>query len=149
MRAVHVVEGYVKCDLCPALVVREVAAKTGGICSDCWAGGEGPNLRVLELVGRGTRLTARLRSNPKRVKPQPKTVADHQLERIKRTSRTRLAWIFRDLYDIILAEERAKAGLDPWPIDMALRCDGDPGAEQTLAFARAYHLLDENGVDHR
>lgn len=57
--------------------------------------------------------------------------------------------MFRDLYDIILAEERAAEGLDPWPIDMAVRYGPDPGAEQTLAFARAYHLLDENGVDHR
>lgn len=130
-------------------MIREVAGKTGGVCSGCWKGGAGPDLRTIELVGRGIRLTTRLRSRPGRVKSGGKSPSDRQLERIKRASQKRLSWIFRDLYDIILAEERAAAGLDPWPVDMAVRHGPDPGAEQTLAFARAYHLLDENGVDYR
>lgn len=59
----------------------------------------------------------------------------------------RLRAIFPDLYDILLAEERAAAGLDPWPLGTALATGPDPDGSQTERFAILYHALQDRGVN--
>lgn len=58
----------------------------------------------------------------------------------------RLRAIFGDFYDMLLAEERAAVGLDPWPIETVVGANPGLGAEETVDFAAVYHALDEHGV---
>jgi hypothetical protein len=51
-----------------------------------------------------------------------------------------------DLYDQLLAQERAKLGLEPWPIEIALRAGEDPDASKTLAALDGYDPAPTNGA---
>lgn len=62
----------------------------------------------------------------------------------KRAARKRLAAMFPDVYDMLLAEERGLLGLEPWPAEIALRSGGDPIVE--LGFAEMLTELDARGV---
>lgn len=135
------VQGYVTCLLCPELVVREVAARTGGICSGCFKGGRGPNMRRLEVVGRGYRIRVPTR-RPRPTKIRTRDAHHNDVVKAKLRANKRLRAIFPDLYDTLLAEERAAAGLDPWPMDMAVRHAWDPDCSQSMRFAEIYHALD-------
>lgn len=135
--------GYHTCRLCPNLVLRETSRKTGGVCDDCFKGGNGVNLRVIELVGRGYRIRVPARKRrPKR--PQPRHPDHHQSEKAKANALKRLKAIFPDLYDTLVAEERARLGLHPWPTEMAVRYGWDPDCHKTIEFARVYHALDQD-----
>lgn len=125
-------------------MLREVSRHTGGICSNCFKGGKGPNLRVIEVVGRGYRIRIPLRK-PQRSKWQPKDPNHHAAERAKARAHKRLKAIFPDLYDTLVAEERARLGLAPWPVVSAVRYGWDPDCKQTLEFAEVYHALHRQG----
>lgn len=127
--------------LCPNLVLNEVAARTGGICSECFGGGNGPNTIRIEVVGRGfrARVPRRRPKAPKR--NEPKHPDHHKAERAKQNAHKRLKAIFPDLYDTLVAEERARLGLHPWPTFMAVRHGWDPDCSQTMRIAEVYHAI--------
>lgn len=126
------------------MVLREVAARTGGVCKNCFRGGHGPDLHTIEIVGRGYRIRVPLhKAQVKR--RQPKDPNHHAAEHAKRRALKRLKAIFPDLYDTLVAEERARAGLDPWPTYTAVRDGWDPDCSETLRFAAVYHALDLQG----
>lgn len=126
-------------------MLREVAARTGGICSDCFAGGKGPDLRRIEIMGRGFRVRVPLRKPHIRLHRQPKHPDHHAAERAKQQALKRLRAIFPDLYDTLVAEERARSGLAPWPTETAVRYGWDPDCAETIRFAAVYHALDQQG----
>lgn len=132
--------GWRTCLLCSNLVINEVAARTGGICSECFAGGHGPNTIRIEVVGRGFRVRVP-RRRPRSRRPSDKHPDHHKAERAKTNALKRLKAIFPDLYDTLVAEERAKMGLHPWPTHMAVRYGWDPDCSKTLEFAEVYHAI--------
>src|SRR5262245_52702498 len=113
--------GWRTCLLCPNLVLNEVAARTGGICTDCFAGGKGPDTIRLEVIGRGFRARVPRRRPSLKKRNQPKHPDHHKAEKAKAQAHKRLKAIFPDLYDTLVAEERARLGLHPWPTFMAVR----------------------------
>jgi hypothetical protein len=151
MESVHDVVGYVLCVGCDEeLVLDIVAGRTGGLCTTCFRL-KGTQLRHIEVEARGARIPVRLgRPGRKRVRSTPSAEAkarEKTVDKCRERARKRLQAVFPDLYDIFLADERAAAGLDPWPLSMALRSGPDPDGSQTEAFARLYHLLEDRGVD--
>lgn len=148
---VHEIVGYVVCEGCGNDIVLDVVARrTGSLCTACFVE-RGEPLRTIEVEARGARLPIPIERPDRRKrkkKPNPDAKArDRQLDKCKDRARRRLQAIFPDLYDVLLAEERAAAGFDPWPYGIALRCGPDPDGSLTTAFARLYHALDERGVD--
>lgn len=128
-------------------MLRETARHTGGVCDECFAGGKGPDLRRIEVVGRGYRIRVPLR-RPRLKRPQPRDPNHHEAEKAKAAAAKRLKAIFPDLYDTLVAEERAKRGLKPWSTYAAVRYGWDPDSSQTIRFAEVYHALDRRGDDH-
>lgn len=140
-----VVEGYRACR-CSRLVRDEVARRTQGRCPDCFIADGGDRVTKIELVGKGRRVSVPLN----RRKPQTprKRTAEavarrKQADKAKERARKRLASMFPDVYDMLVAEERAALGLEPWPTDTALR-GGDPEIE--LGFAEMMSELADAGV---
>lgn len=68
-------------------------------------------------------------------------------EKARLRAMQRLRAVFPDLYDIFLAEERARAGLEPWPLEKAIKPSEDQDGSKTLDFARVYHHLQQAGVN--
>lgn len=151
MTDVHEIVGYVVCVGCGnELVLDVIAGRTGGLCPACFAA-HGKPLRTIEVEARGTRIPVPL-EKPRRRRakknPSPEAKArERQIDKCKDRARKRLQAIFPDLYDILLAQERAAAGFDPWPYGTALRSGPDPDGNLTTRFAALYHALDERGVD--
>ena len=147
----HIVEGYVLCAGCgDELVLDVVANRTGDLCVDCLKANGGPR-RKIEVLARGTRIPVPLKA-PKRQKkrsaPSDESKArEKQVEKCRAKARKRLQALFPDFYDILLAEERAAAGFDPWPLSRAVMFGPDPDGSQTEAFLAVYHALDDRGVD--
>jgi hypothetical protein len=138
--------GYELCSVCQTPVVMEVSARTGGRCTKCWASTTVDRTKVLEVVGLGRRARVTVgASTAKKDKPPANT--KKLAERCKHKALRRLRALFPDLYDVLLAEERAKHGLEPWPIERAAVTTDGLDAEATLAFAEVYHALSERGVD--
>lgn len=146
---VHTVEGYALCVICQdSLVLEPVAKRTGGLCTDCFEE-RGSPLRSIEVEARGARFPVRLgrSKRPKNPKTPESRARERALDSCKSKAMRRLKSVFPDLYDIFLAEERAKAGFDPWPLETALIHGPDPDGSQTEAYARLYHALQDRGVD--
>lgn len=131
------VAGYTLSDCGHGLIVDEVARRTGGLCGDCHVAAGAPRVRTLEVVGRGVRYQVPIRRNePKKRKREmtPERRARKKLtEKAATNARKRLAAAMPELYEMFLADERASLGLEPWPLEIALRNKGD--AEVELAFA--------------
>ncbi len=84
-------------------------------------------------------------SKPTRKRPgRPKS---KDAEKARRNARARLAAMFPDLYDIVLAEERSRLGLKPWTVDLAIRAKEDPDGELALGFAEMTAALQREGID--
>lgn len=141
--------GYRSCanEWCGELVLLEVARRTGGHCSQCFTQVHAHVLTEIEVRHRGTRtmMQTRSKSQPKKNKGSRHT--DRLVEHARRRAMKRLKTVFPDLYDIFLAEERARVGLDPWPVDMAVREGPDPDGTKTVDFATVYAHLNQAGVD--
>lgn len=147
----HTVEGYVICVRCQdALVIEPVANRTGGICTTCLKE-RGSPLKQIEVEARGARFPIPLgppkRPGRKKVQSAEAKAREKIVDKCKLRAMRRLRAVFPDLYDILLAEERQAAGLDPWPLGSALFTGPDPDGSQTEAFARVYHALNDRGVD--
>ena len=141
--------GYVLCARChDSLVIEPVANRTGGICTTCLEE-RGSPLTAIEVEARGARFQIPLgrRKRPPRKKSPEAKARERVVDKCKERAMKRLRAIFPDLYDILLAEERAAVGLDPWPLGTALRHGPDPDGSQTMAYAQMYHQPQDRGVD--
>jgi hypothetical protein len=143
------VEGYRAClnEWCGQLMLKEVAERTRGYCAECWRTVFNENLTSVEIRGRGFKTEIQLRTKNSPKKNRGNKDRAKQIEKAKLRAMKRLRAIFPDLYDMILAEERARVGLEPWPVDMAVRGSDDRDGEATLKFAQMYHLLEQAGVE--
>lgn len=124
-------------------VTHEYARHHRGQCAKCFVDSGRELRRGLEVVARG----ATVRMPAKRHTKSKVKVKNKANEKAKHLARKRLAAIFPDLYQILLAEERAALGLEPYPGDWDVRRGLDPSGEQTTAFAALYHHLEQNGVE--
>jgi len=59
----------------------------------------------------------------------------------------RLKLMFPEIYDILLAEERAKEGLVGWTVEHAVDQAAHEPSEATLDFVNVYAALSQQGVD--
>lgn len=100
-------------------------------------------MRHIEVVGRGFRVRVPLRKPKRQKRPAIKHPDHHKAERAKANALKRLKAIFPDLYDTLVAEERSRLGLAPWPTETAVRYGWDPDSSETLRFAAVYHALEE------
>lgn len=144
------IEGYRSCrnQECSALVIVEIAERTGGLCSGCFRSELGRQLTAVEVISRGQRHTVDLskrRYGPRTGKGDRDT--HRKAEKAKLRAMRRLRTLFPDLYDMFYAEERARAGLPAWTVDAGLAGTGEEPMEQTMGFAHMYHQLTEHGVD--
>jgi len=141
--------GYRPClnEWCQELVLKEVAERTRNYCPSCWRKVFSSNLTDVEIRGRGFKAQMPLRTKPSPKRNKGNKGHSQQVEKAKIRAMKRLRAIFPDLYDMILAEERANVGLEPWPVEMAVRGSNDRDGERTMEFARMYHLLEQAGVN--
>lgn len=145
--------GYTVCSTCGDAVLTEIAWKTSGRCAPCFRAHFNevldeivvitPDRQELRVKVRPSKrhpseLAGRRRAK-KRAKKRP-DVRDRA--RIAATAqaraKTRLARLFPEIYEVMLADERAKLGLEAWTIERAItphKVD-----ESTYALLRSYHL---------
>lgn len=117
------IKGYVSCARCPnPWVLRIIAARTGGLCQDCWRDTRGA--KALAVSSGGRTIEVKRTGNSKN---PPKKLTPRRRERIKLRDKARQS-AFRRLanqhpveFAELLAEERGALGLDPWTIDAALQ----------------------------
>lgn len=147
------VAGYTVCKSpgCGAFVLNEVAYKTLGHCGPCFRVNANTILEAAITVVAGCeKLVLRTnssnrspgdRAQRRRAKKRAKTTAkakqQHKKVAVARLAADRrLRALFPELWEVLLADERAKVGLNDWTIDRALT----PGtAERSLDFVKAYH----------
>ena len=121
--------GYSVCRDCATPMLDIIAAKTSGLCPDCFRAKTNPFLRqVVAHNNDGSRVQLRLvtRRRPPSHKAGKKRARGRNKERAKvvrqaqaRATR-RLRELYPDVYEVLLADERAEAGLEPWTIERAL-----------------------------
>ncbi len=110
----------------------------------------------MEIVGRNLRVTVpaqlptseaelRKRAAKRKARKTPETRHNEKLrEAAKQAAFKRLRDLFPELFEVLVADERAKRGLKPWTITAALT----PGtAETTLTFLEDYaQRRDDSGA---
>lgn len=145
-------EGYRSCrnQWCGALVLVEIARRTDSLCATCYQSHLGEQLTQVEVVSKAQRMTMTVTKSGAPSKTHRRK-GDKSTKRLTEHARVRalkrLRSVFPDLYDVFYAEERARVGLEPWTIDVAVGAVTDPGCNETLEFAKLYHALSEHGVD--
>lgn len=125
----------------------EVARVTGGVCDEAYRILNQQRLTEIELVGRGSRIRVpitRSRKKPDRHLTPEQVRRKKQSEKAKDRARKRLAAIFPDLYETLVAEERAEMGLEPWPVERAVKA-ADPSVD--IGFAELAAELERHEVD--
>ena len=133
-------------------MLKEVAFKTGGLCADCFRRNANRviNGAIVVVSGR-ERVVLRSRRSPaelagrKRTKQRARAKPENRAKinasaKAHATATSRLRRLFPELFEVLLADERAKAGLNAWTIDRAIT----PGtASKTLEFLASYYRLEE------
>ena len=142
-------EGYRSCrnEWCGQLVLVEIAQRTQGLCSDCFRTHLGDQMAEVEVISRGDRLKVRSRKSRRAQTSKGDKETKRRADQAQRRAYRRLRGVFPDLFDVFYAEERARVGLEPWPLETVVRRPGSIDAQQTMDFARVYHQLTEHGVD--
>ncbi len=131
------IEGYVTCGGCGSpWLLKEIATRTGGVCSECFMAGT--SIGRIQVIADGIAMTMAAKRFHRRRKNRGNTETKHKAEHARRRAKTRLAKLFPDLYDQILAEERGKLGLEPWPVELAVRAGDDPDGSKTLDALEMY-----------
>lgn len=137
--------GYSVCVRCNQPELSEVTRVTDGLCARCWHDHVAAPTKVIEVMVSGERMAVntakRRKRRPNRGRPETKAAA----AAAKRRAMRRLRAAFPDFYDMLVAEERARAGLVPYPWQRLLSTGS--GASETFDFAATYHALAEAGVD--
>lgn len=106
------IEGYSHCVFCDALVPDAIYVRSNGYCGLCVTDGRHPaSIKALRVGNRTIRVPAKRKSGSR---GNPETV---RLRRnAEEAARRKLKKLYPAVYRILLAEERAKRGLDPLPI---------------------------------
>lgn len=146
--------GYTTCSnpTCNGAVLPEIAYATGGLCTPCWDEASGDRRRTLDVMidGRTAKMAAKpaktafnRRRNVKRRGNAAYQAKKALAKLVKARAQRRLALLHPDEYLILLADERSKAGLDPWPTYLAMafrdacrRPEGSPSV--TLGYQGTY-----------
>jgi hypothetical protein len=141
--------GYVLCHQCGASVRDEVAFKTQGLCAPCFRDRANETISAAMVVVSGReKIVLRSKRSPAeleqraRARRRKRAQGDATATGIQCTERARrrLAKLFPELLEVLIADERAKAGLNAWTIDRTLT----PGeASKSLEFLKTYHALEE------
>jgi hypothetical protein len=137
--------GYTPCARCNQPTLDEIARVTKGLCAECHRARTAPATTLIEVMVAGERMKVNTAPRRKRRTNRGRRETRAAAAQAKRRAMRRLRAAFPDFYDMLVAEERARAGLDPYPLGR-LVAQG-PGASQTLDFAATYHALAEHGVD--
>lgn len=143
------VAGYRSCknEWCDELILREIAQRTRGFCPPCFSQVIGPDLTEVEVRNRGQRMTTPVRMKTTPAKNKGSRQQSKRAHKANVRAMRRLAMMFPDLYDILRAEERARDGLDPWPVETVVTTNNGPDAEESVQFARVLAALEEAGID--
>jgi len=149
--------GYQVCKRCGVPVLDLIAYKTDGLCPADHREYMASRLDVIELRGKGLRVPIS-ETKPKTDYQRDKNAAKNKRRRqdpdrrrkerlrehAKRRAYVRLRHLFPEVFDVLMADERARAGLAPWSVDMALT----PGSgEATVEIVDNYHR--HNGAARR
>jgi hypothetical protein len=152
MSAVEVV-GYRICasGVCDRLVLEHVAVRSGGYCPDCCSRGVAEAAKTVLVALEGGRYpvksakpaqTARNRRQYLRRKADPRRIeARKAQEKAKRAAMRRLRAFCPELYDLLLADERMKRGLDPFPLETAVLPGSGVDGWETMDATAFYHAL--------
>lgn len=108
------IEGYVDCHRCGAWVVREAARRTGGLCASC-IDAVRDQIGTMEIVIGGKLVKVRTHEPRGGSKGDPNTAKAAAKAREK--ARKRLSRLFPAVFEVLVADERARAGIEPWPIE--------------------------------
>jgi hypothetical protein len=147
------VVGYRICssDRCESLVLDVVAHKTGGFCTDCCVKGVREASKTVLVALEGGRYpvssakpsqTRRNRIKHLRRKADPRRIeARKAQDKAKRAAMRRLRAFAPELYDLLLADERQKRGLDPFPLETAVLPGSGLDGWETMTAAAFYHAL--------
>jgi hypothetical protein len=147
--------GYQACSRCTAAVLNEIAWKTDGLCSTCFR--DSPNVREIIAVTKDRekiRLTLSKRTPGERAqRTRAKKRArsrDEQREKARASAlastraKAALTRAYPEVYEVLLAEERAKVGLEPWTLDRALT--PHRVTDETMEHLRAYHASEQKAT---
>jgi hypothetical protein len=123
------VVGFTGCRSCGTLVLNEASYATSGRCVECWLAESADERDMVEVLieGRVAKLTtknsnrAKNRYKERRRKTNPAYSARHNaVIAARRRAARRLGVLHRKEYLELLAVERAKVGMDPWPAVLAV-----------------------------
>lgn len=139
--------GYAVCGICSTPVLDIVAYKTKGLCPGCHRKGLAEILEPMEARGRGLRVQLPKRERTEQQREIDRRKAEkrrhdpdrRQAERLREQSKQaafkRMRDIFPALFEVLVAQERAERGLEPWTVTAALT----PGTlEATLELLADY-----------
>ena len=140
--------GYRSCrnEHCGALVLLEITWRTDGLCTGCFQGVLGSKIAEVEVRSRARTIALQRRTRNRsgsKGDQGTRKAADHAA----RKAADRLRQLFPDLFSVLLAEERTRVGLEPFPLERAIQEPDAMTASEIIDFARVYDALDEHGVD--
>lgn len=144
------IEGYRQCgnSSCGNMVLDFTAWQTGGVCFDCFVNGDLARFREVEIVQRATRHTIdagganapKHRRTDRKSKRRSQTGRPVQADLARMRALRRMRHLFPDVFDILYAEERWKAGLQPKPHPER---DHLKRAVETYTAFAAYHAASD------
>lgn len=142
------IEGYRDCARCQAKVLDITAWQTQGVCMECFVAGDLARFREVEISQRATAHKIDLGGANRAKKHRPggkskknsgtQNVIAADLARLRALRRMR--HLFPDVFAILYAEERHKAGLQPKPHPQQGYLKN--AVETYVAFA-AYHAASD------
>jgi len=141
--------GYRTCvnEWCGDLMLKEVAERTRGFCPPCFRSVTDDALGEVEVRNRGQRMVTPVRMKTKPPKNKGNRSTSKRAHKANVRAMRRLAMLFPDLYDILRAEERARDGLDPWPIETVVQRGDGPSFGESVGFARLLAALKDADID--
>lgn len=141
--------GYRSCinEWCGELILKEIAERTKGFCPSCFEDVVGPSIYEVEIRNRGQRMTTPVRMKNRPKKNKGSRLTSKRAHKANLRAQRRLAMLFPDLYDVLRAEERARDGLDPWPVETVVVTNDGPDVDDSVEFARLLAALEEAGID--
>ncbi len=126
--------GHSVCSSCGALVLTELSRVTGGRCGDCHR--TSVVNRTVEIRSQGRRMTLHRPGRKRRKGPKSPNERrrQHVVEKVKGRALRRLRDLYPEVYLALLADERLKVGMDPYPLQTVVRLPG-----QTITDPAVYH----------
>lgn len=127
--------GYIVCSECSAAVLELIGQKTGGRCAECFRAAtnkwfdeiiattrDGERLRLQVHRSRRTKTErAQRRRWKQRARTRPEVRDRARLNALAQSrARARLTRLMPEVYEVMLADERVKLGLNGWSLERAL-----------------------------